>query len=78
VVAVCTRATGWASLVSVVISQAAPTVWIQTPTLASTYADHIARKAGSAKGWRGRSGALSLDELEDKPPSYTGDLDDAG
>ena len=43
VVAVCTSATGSASLVRVVISQAAPTVWIQTPTLARTYADHIAR-----------------------------------
>ena len=52
VVAVCISATGSASAVNVVISHAPPTVCIHTPMLAITLADHSARKAGSASGWR--------------------------
>ena len=51
-VAVCIRATGSASAVSVVMSHAPPTFCIQTPMLPIVLADHSARKAGSLSGWR--------------------------
>ena len=64
VVAVCMSATGSASAVNVVISQAPPTVCIQTPMLAIRLADHSARNAGSRSGWRPDSGLADAEAGE--------------
>src|SRR5690349_11267723 len=61
-VAVCSRATSTAEDVSEVISQAAPTLCIQVPTLDATEAIQSARNTGWASGLHGELGAeLTVD-----------------